>query len=626
MSRPWLPTGALDRALNHQVSFNELSHAGVCEGIDRHFFSSLGATAAPIRLRVNEVWTDAAHGAGALNTPPRTGSELLEQVTATISAAFVDAGVPGNIAHVQAFVIASQLACEEFLNVDRLLSVPNVEQIVYQQVLDVSVRGTEVCFHKTTTYKAKGGETLTQVVDLGTKIWTERSYLGYGDTWRLHAQVTNAAVRLSGALERDVLLGSDERVTSAARHFKVPRAPNGFWGCLTQVFSRLAGLLGKRGIEVVVGNAENLADVKAVTRPGQLELTYLDEDFDRSALLVCAAQDYGWWNNGVAEYRSVDDQVMRGDYLLDDELQFKAYIANGNAKADRHASLLLAAKKLTVGDDLRGGGRFALASHTNRYAGEYLTRAALAAEAQATLLKDLEDALGGDLFRYSMTNHDFITLGAENILARHDAALLEYAQLLCRLERAQTAEGLAPAAELPELRRRVDALARAHDLSGLSEPEQIMQVKKRLVKAVIKRIEEAFRDDPGGAFQVLTTLAYAEKASQHVVIQGDGGPQFLNGHDETRQISIFIRNPARPNVAGQAFIKFCSSVNTLGERGEIRFGRSTLAKDRFHEAKMASVSFWRVEDNEEPTLVNAWYYATFELNVPVTPPLDPSPV
>ncbi|WP_064674964.1 hypothetical protein [Pandoraea faecigallinarum] len=574
---------------------------------------------------MNEVWADAAHGAVALNAPPRTGSELLEQVSATISAAFVGADVPGNIAHVQAFVIASQLACEEFLNVDRLLSLPNVEQIAYQQVLDVSVRGTEVCFHKTTTYKAKGSETLAQVVDLGMKIWTERSYLGFGDSWRLHAQVTNAAVRLSGALERDVLLGADETLTPAGRHFKVPMAPNGFWGCITQVFSRLAGLLGKRGIEVVVGNAENLASVKAVTRPGQLELNYLDEDFDRSALLVCAEQDYGWWNNGVAEYRSVGGQVMRGNYLLDDELQFKAYMANGEAKADRQAGLLLASKKLTVGDDLRAGGRFALASHTNRYADEYLTRTVLAAQSTATLFKDLVDALGGDLFRYSMTSHDFITLDAENIMSRHDAELLEYARGLSRLERAQTAEGSAMAAELAELRRRVDALARAHDLSGLSEPEQITQVKKRLVVAVIDRISEAFPGDPGGAFQVLTTLAYAEKAS-HVVIQGDGGPQFLNGRDETRQISIFIKSPAGANFAGKAFIKFYSSVKTLGERGAVRFGRTTLAKDRFNEAKMSSGSLWCVDDNDEPILVNAWYNATFVLNVPATPPLSPWPV
>jgi hypothetical protein len=222
-----------------------------------------------------------------------------------------------------------------------------------------------------------------------------------------------------------------------------------------------------------------------------------------------------------------------------------------------------------------------------------------------------------------MTNHDFITLDAENIMSRHDAELLEYARGLSRLERAQTVEGSAPEAELPELRRRVDALARAHDLSGLSEPEQITQVKKRLVVAVIKRISQAFPDDAHGAFQVLTALAYAEKAAQHVVIQGDGGPQFLNGHDETRQISIFIKSPAGANVAGKAFIKFYSSVKTLGERGAVRFGRTTLTKDRFNEAKMSSVSFWRVDDGDEPTLVNAWYNATFVLNAPATPPLNP---
>ncbi|VVE85732.1 hypothetical protein PSP31121_05393 [Pandoraea sputorum] len=592
--------------------------------MDRHFFSSLGGAAFPIRLRVNGAWVDAVHSAVAVDASPRTGSELLEHMSTKISAAFMAAGVPGNIAYVQAFAIACQLGSDKLLNADHLLSVPAGEQIPFQQALDISIRGTQVCFHKTTTYRAKGRDELTQVVDLGVTFSTQCSYLGWGDTWRLEAQVTNAAVRLGGSLERDVLLTSDELITRARLHFKVPLAPRGFWECVTQIFSRLAGLLGKRGIEFVVGNADDLASLPAVARPPQLDLDGLDEDFDRTALLVCVRQDYGWWNNGGAEYQSVEGHVIRDNYLLDDELQFKAYMANGDARAGRQASLLLKSRKLTVGDDLRPGDRMALAPCTYRFAGEYLTQAIHAAQSKATLLPDLEATLGGDLFRYNMTNHHFLTLGDANILLPPlKAQLLEYAQGLRRLERAQTCEGSAPAAELPALRRSVDTLAHAHHLMGLSVSEQITEVKKRLVEAVVERIIEAFRGDVVRATRVLAALAYAEKASQHVVIQGDGGPQFLNGHDETRQISLFIRPPTRPNVPGRAFIKFYSSQKTRGEHGEVRFGRTTFQTDRFKVARMSSFSFWRVADDDEHTLVNAWYSGKFALNDSATPPRHP---
>ncbi|VVE59141.1 hypothetical protein PSP20601_05460 [Pandoraea sputorum] len=618
-----MPTGALDRALNHQFSFGEQSHATVCDEMDRHFFASPGGTAVPIRLRVSEVWVDAAHSAVAGEASPRNGGELHEHISKEISAAFVAAGVPGNIAYAQALAITSQLGCKEFLNADSLLSLPDDEQVTYQQALDVSVRGTQVCFHKTTTYKAKGGDELTQVVDLGVTFSTACSYLGWGDTWRLEAQVTNAAVRLSGSLESDVLRTSDEGGTRAGQHFKVPRAPIGFWECITQVVSRLAGLLGKRGIEVVVGNAENLASLKAVERPPQLDLTDLNEDFDRSALLVCARQDYGWWNNGVAEYESVDGDVFRDNYLLDHALQFKAYMANGEARAERQAGLLLKTSKLTARDNFRVGGRFARAPCAYRFADAYLTQAVPANQGGATLLNDLTDTLGGDLFRYSMTKHHFITLGAANIVPSQKAELLEYAQGLRRLEGAQTAEGAAPSAELPELRRRVDELARAHNLSGWSVPEQITEVKKRLVEAVVTRIIDAFCGDRVGALRVLAALAYAEKASQYVVIQGDGGPQFLNGHDEMRQIAIFIRPPIRPHAPGTAFIKFYASQKTLGDHGEVRFGRTTFKSNRFEVAEFSSSSFWRVADDNGPTLVDARYRGQFALNDSATPARHP---
>ncbi|AKK24609.1 hypothetical protein MB84_27580 (plasmid) [Pandoraea oxalativorans] len=576
--------------------------------------------AVPIRLRVNGVWVHAAQSAVAVDAAPRTGSELLEQMIRKISAAFVAEGVPGNIAHVQAWAIARQLGCAEFLNADSLLSLPDVKQIAYQQALDVSIRGTQVCLHKTTTYKAQGRDALTQVVDLGVTFSTKCSYGGLGDTWRLEAQVTHAAVRLGGSLESDVLLTSDELVQRAGMHFKVPRAPSGFWECVMQVLSRLAGLLGKRGVEVVVGHAEALASLTAVERPPQLDLAHLDEDFDRSALLVSVRQDYGWWNNGVAEYQSIDGHVFRDNYLLDEDLQFEAYMANGEARADRQASLLLEKRQLTAGDDLRAGDRLAPASCTYRFAAQYLTQAVLAAQMRETLLEDLEATLGGDLFRYSMTNHHFITLGGANILSPHKAEWLEYAQRLRRQERAQTAEGSASAAELSEPRRRVDTCAPAPHLAGLSVAEQITEVKKRLVEAVVERIMEAFRGDFVRAWGVLAALAYAEKASQHVVIQGDGGPQFLNGHYEMRQISIFISNPTRPEVPCNAFIKFYSSQTPLCEHGEVRFGRTTIKRDRFKVARMSSFSFWRVTDDDDYTLVNAGYSGKFALNDSATPP------
>lgn len=619
VSRPWLPTGALDRALNHQFSFGDQHHATVCDEMDRHFFASPGGTAAPIRLRVNGVWVDAAHSAVAGEASPRNGGELHAHISKEISAAFVAAGVSGDIAYAQALAIASQLGCKEFLNADSLLSLPDDEQVVYQQALDVSVRGTQVCFHKTTTYKAKGGDALTQVVDLGVTFSTTCSYLGWGDTWRLAAQVTSAAVRLSGSLERDVLRTSDEAGTRAGQHFKVPRAPRGFWECIMQVVSRLAGLLGKRGIEVVVGNAENLARLSAVERPPQLELTDLNEDFDRSALLVCARQDYGWWNNGGAEYQSVDGDVFRDNFLLDDAFPFKAYMANGEARAERQASLLLKTSKLTARGEFRAGGHVARAPCAYRFADAYLAQAACANQDGATLLNDLTDTLGGDLFRYSMTTHHFITLDDANIVPSQQAKLLEYARGLRRLEGAQTAEGAAWSADLPKLRRRVDELACAHDLSGWSVPEQITEVKKRLVRAVVERITEAFCGDRGGAVRVLAALAYAEKASQYIVIPGDGGPQFLNGHEEKRQIAIFIKPPIRPNARGTAFIKFYAALKTLGDHGEVRFGRTTFKRDGFKFVAFSSSSFWRVANDDGPALVNARYCGQFALNHSVTP-------
>ncbi|WP_047909375.1 hypothetical protein [Pandoraea faecigallinarum] len=283
------------------------------------------------------------------------GRDLVRALAKEIEHAFATARVPREVASLQAEVIASQLGRDAVLKADAALGEVRSNQCVFQQAVDVRIDGTNVRFHKTTTYveaksQYESAPALVRVVDVAVTFSAKR-----GDSWLWHS-----AVRCFGADQNWVIQARDMYAAVRERNepgaldalksaHGVPATPNLF-GRLIQWFKLTLGAQG------IVIDERNPGAGQAPARPGLVGLA----EFEADAVFVSAQQSRKRWCNGMAEYRlhqamvSHNNELIHGSQRLDPwdskaENALEEFRTRGNALRKRHYQRFLSDREVKWG-------------------------------------------------------------------------------------------------------------------------------------------------------------------------------------------------------------------------------------------------------------------------------------
>ncbi|WP_150777784.1 hypothetical protein [Pandoraea sputorum] len=391
---------------------------------------------------------------------PKLGDVLLTHLTGKICDHFIKtAGVPADIAYVHAGDIAELMVSPGFLEADAPM---NGNDEVHQRAITISFVDNEVRLRKTTTYTEKAASAtdkdkvvptsdtdalppdgaqelakgkqprvkLTKVVDLDVTVSSERSF--FGSTQSLALKVTGIAAWVDNdESKRDAQL---EQFGVPSQSTKSTKAE----GCLAwilQAFTRLSAYCGFRGIRFKVSTPAELACPVTNDLPAWLKRD-LEEvaAFRRTAILISAQPAHGAWDNGKANYRKSNFNVIRNDAKVDETMQRAAFDRERRQNWRRQYNRLYSEGALSI-EHNRFMSTRGLPEGTYRYADARLVALAEAGTASAAPSqaqpKDRESALKDFLFLHCVSKRNVFKIDNTEIFSGTvNQRWLEYAKKL----------------------------------------------------------------------------------------------------------------------------------------------------------------------------------------------------
>lgn len=605
--RPPEHPSAADQVLHTPIRLGPSSDAQgarASEEMDRTYFAPSPDTAAPMQLYVDvdgttfNIITSPPPGD---TRPPECGTQLRARLISMIATHLVAAKVSPLLAHAQATDIADLLGSPQFLALDKplqALASDGAKHKVHQQALHVSIQGTQICLHKTTTFRAAaGGGAVTKVVDLCVTILSTGNRFSGGDSRRLEAKVTQTGVSFADEGERDGQLQAFGASASSA-----PWAPpNKYLAAIRRVLEHLSTLCGYRGMEYVVSTEQELAALGARRRP-ELTLEGLSH-FDKKAHLMTVLPTHGPWSNGGATYRDRGSVVTRHRTRVDPETPYEAYKRRGEATGQQYLAELQEKETLSIGLSWFRGPN-ALPRSTYRYA-----EAGLVDAAQATLASPqdpqtvLKARLGDVLFHhYGSTGGGGIILNGRGI----PEELRGCAKELYGAQQA-IAKGAPPNGdEVQGWLRGADKAARDYARPlwevNASLDTKIEAVKAKLIEPLYDALARAGLDAEM-QLQVLTVLAFGGDATR-AAFALHGAPQFENTLLESRVINLGTQASTPGRSDGTIVVEFATrhqglgefdEFGTIGELGTVKLGgQSFTARDQSSVADSYSVATWEI--------------------------------
>ncbi|VVE84425.1 hypothetical protein [Pandoraea sputorum] len=622
-TRPFQSARPMDQVLNTSLGLFARDHkamSAVCDTLEARYFAPpadqlqagrpilLSIGGLPLALALPDV-TSAPAG--------QRGRALRDHLSTEIGQVLVNHGVAPDIAYVQARDLASYLACQELLTAPDLLGPTDPHEGLHQQAIDVSMDGTDVFFHITTTYQAAGQAAapdapagpaaLTRVTDMRVKFtvgshWTSQRLSQAAS--QTTAEVTQAAVRVSTQPQHlDRLSGVRQRLGVP----DAPHAPGWLSGRVSRLLAHCSAAFGGRGTKFIE-RAPGPLDPAGVARPGGMGLDLTA--FDKSSQLISAEPGHGRWTHVVAQYHNDGGIVACNGREFDAE----TLKSIGDARAAPQAARLKLGGAVTFGqEDGTGGARAPLPQFLYRFGTEYLAQVArtdkdaidaavaggaTAAEATAAVeakqVAALESALGDELFELSGRQRyaaPLITLGATDLMANLDAAeqaLDAYAKALRRAvwlaERQQNKATISDAIA-KSIEEEAASWGMAYGHAALPLDEQVAFVKRQLGANMLRRLTTAI-DDVATRQQLCRVLLH-EKAVTEVLTGADGGPRFSTETRKPRRIHIDPMPAHTPSAAGTVRITFESDYDTLRDtRAKVSLGAETL--ETLHRGVMAT--------------------------------------
>lgn len=641
--RSFLSASPMDQVLNTSLGLRARDHnamSAVCDTLEARYCaapSHRSHTSRPIVLSIGGMPLAVAMPDVTAAQEGGRGRALLEHLSTAICNVLVEHGVASDVAYVQARDLASYLACQELLAAPDLLGPTDPDEVLHQQAMDVSMDGTDVFFHITTTYRAAGQApgpdapiALTRVTDVGFKFtvgsdWTSRRLSQAAS--QTTAQVTRATVRVSTSPEQpDRLSGVRQRLGVP----DAPQAPGWLSEHVSQLLAHCSKLFGGRGTKFIE-RAPGPLDPAATARPAGIGLDLAA--FDKSSRLVSAEPGHGRWTHVVAHYDNDGGIVACNGEKFDAE----TLRSIGDERAARHAACLKTGGAVTFGqDDRTWGARAPVPQSFYRFGTEYLAQVALkdkdeidaavadgataekaTAAVQAKQRAALEMTLGDELFELSGRQRHaapLITLGATDVMASLDAdeqALDAYAKALRRavwLAEHQRTKATISDKGADDITQDAATWALAFGHSALSLPEQVAFVKRQLGANMTRRLTAAI-DDAATREQLYKVLLH-EKAVSDLLTGMDGGPRFSTETRKPRRILIETTPGATPSAAAPVRLTFESDYDTLrDESAAVSLGAATLK--RLHRGTMSTKTTF-VLTGAAATLRHATYDAQLE--------------
>lgn len=620
----------LGKVLGSSVDLRQTTDINaLCERVATLYLQPGSEGRPAIALSINGERVDVPHAfASNVPTDPHQlrvrGLEFLREVVNTVGLAFVAAGVPEDVAYSQAEDIASQLGREVFLKVGEGLHAVLKGQKKYQQGIDVSIKGAQVWFHKTTTFVAKPPDAAKQ--------GTEQAPAGRANPMHeapipaSDAAATEGKPPVVGAVEVTVVFEPDSphscRQRADAKRFgtekkwvlraSVTRAevlqcdptvcaelrrdlgtpePTPWWALLAELYRTLETFFGEQGIVFSERNAGRGADCEPPSR------SHLDgmENFGARAWAVSAQQRGGQWGDRSGY------QLHEG-VVLSDETPLRVSQQMGNPQRDAAAERASAA----AGEELANSDfetfmdknqldykRNISASHLSLAERRMREKARLS---EATVLKAVRE----DIYRNLFNHRNYLKLNDELAVdVRYYDAFDEVFRWVPEDPQEPFDRKYKITEVPPKLRDWLEALELKFSIVSPSEIAQAL--KKKATEAVIEKFRETF-PDPNMQRLMLVAITQHFDLATGALATASGLPPL--GGSDVRTLHIqFAPPPKGPSHEAtqhkgplSAMIEYCRwrKIN-LEDRSKLyTIGSHVLDASAFERGETGIFSSWRV--------------------------------